>query len=113
MNDIERAAMAARDASQMRAVVSQWLSAFEAALTAGDAKAIAALCESGGVERGAACFVTKRLRTHIHHRPELVSGSDESALPIATHPPGGISVGVDRTCCKTQKRKGQPGAIHC
>src|SRR3546814_11752498 len=46
MNDTNHAAMAASDAAEMRAVVSRWLSTFEAGLAAGDAKAIAALCES-------------------------------------------------------------------
>ena len=45
MSETQHAAMTTRDAAEMRAVVSQWLSSFEAALAARDASAIAALCD--------------------------------------------------------------------
>lgn len=46
MDNTEQAAVKTRDdAAEMRAVVSQWLAAFEAALAAGDAEAVAALCD--------------------------------------------------------------------
>ncbi len=56
MSDVEQAAMTATDAAEMRAVVSHWLSAFEAGLAAGDANALASLCESDAHWRDVLAF---------------------------------------------------------
>jgi len=103
MNDIDHAAIAARDAAEIRSVAARWLSAFEAALSAGDAQALTALIETDGHWRDVLAFTW-------HITPQR--GADAIAAGLLARQPAvkahGFQINPDRVAPRRVKRVGRP-----
>ena len=102
MSDSEHAAGAARDAAEMRTIVSRWLSAFEAALATGDANAIEALWAQDSHWRDVLAFTW-------HITPRV--GAEAIASGLVERQPAvkasGFAISANRTPPRRVKRVGQ------
>ena len=120
VNDADHAAIASRDAAEVRAAVSRWLSAFEAALAAGDAKAIEALCERDSHWRDVLAFtwhITPRVgaeaiaRGFVERPPSWLRGSRSVPAGRLRDESSGWDESALRLC--TTSRRGSGGAKAC